>query len=601
MFEKNVKVIADNEYNWIGEYKDSNISYIEKEKLFLNKETKKFINFEDKIDEDFKINFKQNQFIIFFGVVCLDELKFILDNKNSKTKVIIIEPETTFLSYALSFYNLDYLEKENVYLFSDYKDNLLPFFNNILMTLEALSLVRNIEFYFNGYYRRYDFNIVKDYIKEINNIISTRIQSLGNSVNDCIVGLDNNLRNMDTLQNSLDVSKLKGTYKNKTAILVSAGPSLNKNIDELKKSKGKALIFAVDTIATRLIQEGIVPDFICSIERGIETYNYFYKNKKYPEQVSLVGPLVLDPYVFKEFKGNIVIPFRQNVAEYYWLEHITGITDNYVELGVSCAHVGFGMAKYLGCSPIILVGQDLAYGENELHTHAGGTIYDDKDDLLEKNQKRHLETSMWLEGYNNKPVRTNNVWMQFKTAFEQIISNDNLFVINATEGGVRINHTHQMTLNQAVEQHCNVSVNSFYEFSKTVGKYNISKERLLENIEVELNFLDKLKNVCLKYIVNLEKTDIRVLKSESKYKVIENRLNESDALFESITAHPLLRHNLQFLILNSNWQLNTLENNLETDTLEKKIGVKQKLLWGIVASISEIIDVINRNLELDAE
>ena len=49
-------------------------------------------------------------------------------------------------------------------------------------------------------------------------------------------------------------------------ILVAAGPSLNKNIQELKKAKGKAFIVAVDTAIKPLLQEGILPDMFAIVD-----------------------------------------------------------------------------------------------------------------------------------------------------------------------------------------------------------------------------------------------------------------------------------------------------------------------------------------------
>ena len=50
------------------------------------------------------------------------------------------------------------------------------------------------------------------------------------------------------------------------AIIVAAGPSLDKNIKELKKAEGKAIIFVVDAALRSVIRSGIVPDFVCTVD-----------------------------------------------------------------------------------------------------------------------------------------------------------------------------------------------------------------------------------------------------------------------------------------------------------------------------------------------
>ena len=44
------------------------------------------------------------------------------------------------------------------------------------------------------------------------------------------------------------------------AILVSAGPSLDKNISELKKAQGKAFIVVVDAALRTVLRAGVRPD-----------------------------------------------------------------------------------------------------------------------------------------------------------------------------------------------------------------------------------------------------------------------------------------------------------------------------------------------------
>lgn len=50
------------------------------------------------------------------------------------------------------------------------------------------------------------------------------------------------------------------------AILVSAGPSLDKNMKYLREAKGKAFLLAVDSAASALVKNGIIPDMVISID-----------------------------------------------------------------------------------------------------------------------------------------------------------------------------------------------------------------------------------------------------------------------------------------------------------------------------------------------
>ncbi|WP_373845633.1 6-hydroxymethylpterin diphosphokinase MptE-like protein, partial [Clostridium sp.] len=85
---------------------------------------------------------------------------------------------------------------------------------------------------------------------------------LGNDMEDTIIGIENNFTNMKKLIESPSIECVKDKYKDIPAIIVSAGPSLDKNISELKRAEGKALIIATDAVLTTLKNHGIVPDAV---------------------------------------------------------------------------------------------------------------------------------------------------------------------------------------------------------------------------------------------------------------------------------------------------------------------------------------------------
>ncbi|KAA2301602.1 DUF115 domain-containing protein, partial [Clostridioides difficile] len=103
-------------------------------------------------------------------------------------------------------------------------------------------------------------------IKTIKEVVSYKTMIYGNSVEDSLIGFKHNMVNLKHLPRSKDVSLLKNSMRSLPAVVVAAGPSLNKNIEQLHNLKDNVIIIAVDTIAQRLCNEGIIPDFICSIE-----------------------------------------------------------------------------------------------------------------------------------------------------------------------------------------------------------------------------------------------------------------------------------------------------------------------------------------------
>nr|WP_244661085.1 6-hydroxymethylpterin diphosphokinase MptE-like protein [Paenibacillus sp. CFBP 13594] len=403
--------------------------------------------------------------------------------------------------------------------------------------------------------------------------------------------------NIKSVARSKDVSQLRDLFKDLPAIVVAAGPSLNKNIKELKKTKGKAVIIAVDTIAERLCQEGIVPDFICSIERGELTYSYFYKDKSYPSEVTLVAPLLVYPEIFEEFQGEVIIPIRENVGEYNWLKEILNLTqNNSISIGLSCAHIAFGFAEHLGASPIVLVGQDLAYGNTLAETHASNTIYDQKPINADNVAKR-----VYTKGYSGGEVATTDTWNAFRNWFEAEIYKKQLNVINATEGGALINHTSQMSLKEVYDQYCGPSsylLNVSQELKK-INNYSVDINQIKNSLKGELGNFKEKEMKLKKQLRNLQQLVIHKQRSQSQLLKSLKILEKTDVLFGELMSNWLLRHNLQAVLITSVWRLFEIEQFLSADNLSKNREIQIEFVKTSLLVLSEIITVLENQLEIE--
>lgn len=317
--------------------------------------------------------------------------------------------------------------------------------------------------------------------------------TIGNSPEDTLVGLKQTLDNLDHLVKTPDLTKIRDEYKGKPAICVAAGPSLNKNIGELKKLQGKALIIAADTIVERLLQEKIIPDIVGVLERGEIVYNSFFKNKKLDTRMTLMGQSVIYPRIFAEFPGKKLAVLKKGIKIDEW---VSGLVPEVlcIQSGNSVANMNFSIARALNCDPIILVGQDLAYGEDGA-THATGTIYDGKkaaDDNLSAGAEEYIL------GKNGKPLRTRKWWKVFHHWFEMEIAKTTARVIDATEGGALIHGTEIMTLREAGNQYCQREMTaSFSELLPEVGNAEMMDriKRLSEGIKAEIARLENTEQI----------------------------------------------------------------------------------------------------------
>lgn len=233
------------------------------------------------------------------------------------------------------------------------------------------------------------------------------------------------------------------------AFVVSAGPSLNKNIKQLKRAKNKSFIIAVDTAVKPLLREGIEPDLFATLDgikplKVIETEQA--KNLPMLAQITSAHT-IMDYHTGKKFFYN---------EGYQYVHKLFEMNDKTIEgfpTGGSVATLAFSLACHLGFRKIIFVGQDLAYTGNK--SHADGTFQEvmPKEDTekfikVPGNYEDEVPTLKNLDGYR-KWFGEYIEWWQKRHDTE---------FINATEGGARIEGTKLMALADVIDQECNKEV-----------------------------------------------------------------------------------------------------------------------------------------------
>ena len=255
----------------------------------------------------------------------------------------------------------------------------------------------------------------------------------------------NTFSNLHILGDSYDITKLAESMPDDApAIIVAAGPSLDKNIKEIAKAKGKSIIISTDTALKPLSLSGIVPD-ITAIMDGKKDSRYL------SEEDSRKVPIVCT------LRGGTEFLHLHTGMKFFtndFSDHVNGFLKSMgkgmikLDAGGSVACACFAMAKLFKCKRIILVGQDLAYTGDKTHSAVTvrGAKYTAVDDL------EHVVMGVDIYG---DPIRTSREFLLYKEWFEQRINADKtLDVIDATEGGIRIDGTRIMSLSEAIGEFC---------------------------------------------------------------------------------------------------------------------------------------------------
>ncbi|EGU0670667.1 motility associated factor glycosyltransferase family protein [Campylobacter coli] len=309
------------------------------------------------------------------------------------------------------------------------------------------------------YYERFHEDILglnKKLAETFKNIILRN----GNDPLDALQGIEQfvyNLPQMITHPSYKELlSKRKGISD--TAIIVSTGPSLIKQLPLLKKYANKATIFCADSSYPILAKHGIKPDYVCMLERTEITAEFFNNDfGEFDKDIIFICAGVVHPKAIEYLKGrNLVITQKVLAFPYY-----INLKDfSYAAVGLSVAHTLSYLATYLSHKNIIFIGQDLAYAEN------GNSHPDDYQNSAnyESQMYEHILTTAY--GGNGK-VETHSIWLLFKNWFEnEMIPNTRKMGIttyNCTEGGARIEGTIEKPFLWACENLLDKDLNKPFE------------------------------------------------------------------------------------------------------------------------------------------
>lgn len=403
-----------------------------------------------------------------------------LVRKFPENKIVVFEARKEFVKEALKCSELRTLVENNqVILFEGDESKLQE------LLVEQIGFQNLDRIRFADWRHALDFD--KKYYDDLKKLITQLIGQLLIEMNTILFFSDkwlkNMLNNLPSIIKSPGVNNLYGKFVGKPAVIVSAGPSLNDNIHLLKRAKGKSVIICVGAALKPMLQNGIKPDLVLSIDGGAPNNRYFQNLTA--EDVPLIFDITIYPEIARNYRGpKFVGSCMEDLLS--WVNNLVGQEKGLYDMGPSVANVALSLAVNFGCNPVILVGQDLAYKDGKYH--AKGTAYDHIT-------KEHFKGKdiLEIEGIDGSPVTTDRVMLTFLHWFEKKITslNGKLKVIDATEGGARIPGTTIMDLASALKEHCREDIGVQQIISRALEDFASLDKQGLEVIIDEIKDLEK--------------------------------------------------------------------------------------------------------------
>ncbi|ELK3810878.1 motility associated factor glycosyltransferase family protein [Campylobacter coli] len=378
----------------------------------------------------------------------------------------------------------------------------------------------------NVYYKKFYEDIWHKADELCEKNIKVVIRNLGSNSDLSFECYSHLLQNIPSMLESIPFQRILSERKNKfeNAIVVSAGPSLAKQLPLLKAYQDKAVIFCADGALSMLEKKGIVPDYVTNLDFTDLAMNFF-QNKENKTSLNMLSCATHPSLV--HFLDNKSVVLRDDP-----LYQRFNLNDfGYIDTGTHVSHFSYTLALALGFKNIIMIGQDLAFDE-EGNSHSKGFDFGEKFSGEENIDK------LKVPAYGGKgEVLTHITWNDYRIKLEYLFAcnSKEAKFYNATEGGARINFTEELSFKECCEKLL-TKFKPKFELPKSLTKNRSDKllvkfkEKIQKDQENAKRFLDDA--LALKQILeNILSKDF-LLPLEFLEKVYQNIENFNHSLDE---------------------------------------------------------------------
>ncbi len=431
--------------------------------------------------------------------------------------------------------------------------------------------------------------LYSDYFERVWDEFSTtciQASSLFGTVEDSMVGVQNTFENVDFIESSPGILNLKNQFKDIPAVVVATGPSLSKSIEELKSIQNRALILAADASLSILLDHGITPHFVLSLERDSYSKPFFEKaSASHPEmKTQLICYPLVPREVHDTFKGKKWVLYRN----YGWF----GYFEQQLPKGTlasyqSVTHLASIVAEYLGCSEVVLVGQDLAFDPQNFSSHATGVAYTEwnqaksEEVLREEIEKRGEGKLIWVPGNIQDKVPTSSVYYLFAKQFTLLSQALKIPLINATEGGVKIPLLAWRSLTNLKQEW--PIVKDLFERIDGLRKRDSKKLDLSSEYQYLCDLRDRISTLRENFTMIMENPDVS---REKKFEILKT-IRESRVQMSNDTRFA------RWIIQNAGVEIVQLENGIFAQ-FDDDIASMEKQRQLMVNWINHILHIIVR-------
>lgn len=431
----------------------------------VKKDIERFIN-------SLNIENAESDFVI-FGLGSGEHIIELINMGLNKIRILVIEPRVDVVS---SFLNTSYADKiindDRVFLYLYNEEDLSGVLNLFLDEFNIANTKCSVFANYSDIYYKEIANLYSNYLEIQNSVLV----NMGTHMVHSKHFFNSYMNNLKSIQNSTMINYFKNIYEGMPAVVVSAGPSLSKNVDLLKEFQDEFIIITGGRTLEILTDKGIIPDFVCVIDPDEPAFEIM-KNAM-DSKVPLVYSEFTNYKVVEEYKGHKIF-FTDIGAENASRDFFEKDIDNLYE-GGSVAHVCTSLAEYIGCNTIIFIGQDFAYTNDITYDLSVGGSGD-------------IKNFFYVQDIYGEKVKTDRTLYFYKKSMEEFIkAKRDIKFINSTEGGASIEGAPADILKNVLENYGhkvkdrNVIENIIKDNTELMSKENVDlkMEKIKQNLTI---------------------------------------------------------------------------------------------------------------------
>lgn len=499
-------------------------------------------------------------------------LGYLLDefSQSVNGSIIVYESDIELLRYVLETVDFSSsFENNNCYIASSL-DEYRMIFEHVfryrtkvsLSALDYYILQKDVEY--------------KAFAKEVERLFAMYDHNYSFQVHQIYSFLQQTMLCLDKKFNCPLLTDYKNFLKDKPAVIVSAGPSLTKNIETLKKYKDNVYIFCVGTAFKTLVANGIIPDFLHVIEKLNTTVHYDVPEVK---NVTLVCEPYTSHYIYDLKFKNILLTASEETDASRWFLDISGKDFVPFETKGTVSYHALYSAMYLGCNPIILIGQDLAYSDG--NCYAKGSAYEDlecffdeklnkyriyprnfekyrdayyakldvsieeKNERLNKAIEKFNSELVTVDGQNGEKLPTSNAYAMFIEYIKEfgIRFNTKCKLINSSSGGAQIDGFENIPLESALKSVASAKLDKSVLLNFD-SKQNYNTKEIILRLQDEIGAISKVYPLFIKGKEYVDKIKQELANRNTVTEVAIKTLKKASMLYVEIANKHILNNKL---------------------------------------------------------